>query len=172
MYWCRAHVLVCTANHCSQKGAQQVAARLRLELKRAGLDAEVMVNTCDSIDLCDIGPNIVVYPQGWIYRNVQVGDLPEVIESLRHGQHPVERLVLWPDSEDERRRRALYHAAVAQEPLAVTAFAELAERYGFDEAWVAEQARRGFIARKPGDDGDRITVTSKARHRYGLPDAT
>ncbi len=172
MYWCRAHVLVCTANHCSQKGAQQVAARLRLELKRAGLDAEVMVNTCDSIDLCDIGPNIVVYPQGWIYRNVQVGDLPEVIESLRHGQHPVERLVLRPDSEDERRRRALYHAAVAQEPLAVTAFAALAERYGFDEAWVAEQARRGFIARKPGDDGDRITVTSKARHRYSLPDAT
>ncbi|MCS7255542.1 MAG: (2Fe-2S) ferredoxin domain-containing protein [Thermomicrobium sp.] len=168
MYWCRLHVLVCTANHCTQKGAQQVAARLRLELKRAGLDGEIMVNTCDSIDLCDIGPNIVVYPQGWIYRNVQVSDLPELIESLRAGDRPVERLLLRPDSEDEARRRALYREAVEQEPLSVEAFAALAERYGFDEAWVAEQARRGFIARKPGEGGDRITVTSKARHRYGL----
>ncbi len=50
MYFCRHHVLICTANHCSQKGAQQVAAKLRLELKRAGLDAEIMVNTVfDSI---------------------------------------------------------------------------------------------------------------------------
>ena len=168
MYWCRLHVLVCTANHCTQKGAQQVAARLRLELKRAGLDAEIMVNTCDSIDLCDIGPNIVVYPPGWIYRNVQVSDLPELIESLRAGDRPVERLLLRPDTEDEARRRSLYREAVEQEPLSVEAFAALAQLYGFDEAWVAEQARRGFIARKPGEDGDRITVTSKARHRYGL----
>ncbi|MCX7622673.1 MAG: (2Fe-2S) ferredoxin domain-containing protein [Thermomicrobium sp.] len=169
MYWCRAHVLVCTANHCSQKGAQQVAARLRLELKRAGLDGEIMVNTCDSIDLCDIGPNIVVYPQGWIYRNVQVSDLPELIESLRRGDRPVERLLLRPDTDDEARRRTLYQEAAAREPLSVDEFAALAERFGFDEVWVAEQARRGFIARKPGESGDRITVTSKARHRYGLP---
>uniref|UniRef100_A0A7C5VY10 (2Fe-2S) ferredoxin domain-containing protein n=1 Tax=Thermomicrobium roseum TaxID=500 RepID=A0A7C5VY10_THERO len=169
MYWCRAHVLVCTANHCTQKGAQQVAARLRLELKRAGLDAEIMVNTCDSIDLCDLGPNIVVYPYGWIYRNVQVSDLPDVIASLRSGGHPVERLLLQPDSEDEVRRRELYREAVEAGPLSVEAFVALAERYGFDDVWVAEQARRGFIARKPGESGERIMVTSKARHRYGLP---
>ena len=38
------------------------------------------------------------------------------------------------------------------------------------DAWVAEQARRGFIARKPGVDGgpETITVTSKARTRYGV----
>ncbi len=168
MYWCRAHVLVCTANHCTQKGAQQVVARLRLELKRVGMDAEIMVNTCDSIDLCDLGPNIVVYPYGWIYRNVQVSDLPEVIDSLRSGGCPVERLLLRPDSEDEVRRRELYREAVEAGALSVEAFAALAERYGFDEVWVAEQARRGFIARKPGESGDRITVTSKARHRYGL----
>ncbi|MDW7982581.1 MAG: (2Fe-2S) ferredoxin domain-containing protein [Thermomicrobium sp.] len=169
MYWCRAHVLICTANHCSQKGAQQVAARLRIELKRAGLDAEIMVNTCDSIDLCDLGPNVVVYPQGWIYRNVQVSDVPEVIASLRPNAVPVERLLLGPDSADEVRRRSLYQEAVAGEPLAVEAFTALAERYGFDESWIVEQVRRGFIARKPSETGDRMTVTSKARHRYRLP---
>lgn len=172
MYWCRLHVLVCTANHCTQKGAQQVAARLRLELKRAGLDGEVMVNTCDSIDLCDIGPNIVVYPQGWIYRGVQVSDIPELVASLRASDQPVERLLLRPEAGDEAQRRALYHEAVRQPALSVEAFAALAAQYGFDEAWVAEQARRGFIARKPSEDGERITVTSKARHRYGLPPET
>lgn len=168
MYWCRWHLLVCTANHCSQKGAQQVAARLRLELKRAGLESQIMVNTCDSIDLCDLGPNIVVYPPGWIYRNVQVSDIPELLASLRDDGKPIERLLLRPDSEDEVRRRALYWEAARGEPLRIEEFAALAQRHGFAESWIAEQARRGFIARKAGSAGEHITVTSKARQRYQI----
>ena len=78
MYWNRKHVLVCTASHCMQKGANNVAGRLRIELKRRGIDRDVLVNTCDSIDLCDIGPNILVYPEQIIYSHVQVSDLNEV----------------------------------------------------------------------------------------------
>src|SRR5688572_24433638 len=97
MYWTRKHILVCTASHCMQKGANNVAGRLRIELKRQGLDVDLMVNTCDSIDLCDIGPNIVVYPDGTIYSGVQVSDLKEIITHLTGGE-PVERLVLTPET--------------------------------------------------------------------------
>lgn len=169
MYFCRKHVLICTAVHCTQKRAQQVAGRLRIELKRRGLDAEVMVNTCDSIDLCDIGPNIVVYPDGNIYRGVQVKDIPDIIASLRAGGRPVERLLLTADSEDEARRRQLFAEAAAGEPVPADEFLALAREYGFDEAWCVEQARRGFIARKPHGEGQAVWVTSKARRRYGLP---
>ncbi len=103
-----------------------------------------------------------------MYRNVQPSDIPELIASLREGGQPVERLLLRPDSEDEERRRALYREAVQRESLSLEDFLALAARHGFDETWIAEQARRGFIARKSGEAGEEITVTTKARRRYGL----
>lgn len=171
MYWARKHVLICTAQHCMQKGAQRVAAQLRIGLKRTGLDAEIMANTCDSIEICDIGPNIVVYPEGLIYHGVQVKDVPEIIDSLREGGQPVERLVLHPHDGDEQKRRELYESAVAAEPMLPEEFQALAEQYGWDEAWVNEQARRGFIARKPVDGETRVMITSKTRVRYGIATA-
>ncbi len=172
VWWNRKQVFVCTAQHCAQKGAQNVAGRLRIELKRKGLDVDVLVNTCDSIDLCDIGPNIVVYPDGIIYRGVQARDIPEIIESLRPGGRPVERLIVTPDSEDEVRRRRVYEEACAggAETIPASEFLAIAQRHGFDEAWVAEQARRGFIGRRQVEGALAINVTSKARHRYGIPD--
>ena len=152
-----------------QKGASAVAGRLRIEMKRKGLDADVLVNTCDSIDLCDIGPNIVIYPDRIIYSGVQVKDLPEIIDSLREGGQPVERLMLTPECPGETRRRKFYEAATATPAVPVVEFEALAEEHGFDSAWVTEQARRGFIARKEIDGEPVITVTSKARNRYGIP---
>jgi (2Fe-2S) ferredoxin len=167
VYWNRKHVLICTANHCMQKGANNVAGRLRIELKRRGLDVGLMVNTCDSIDLCDIGPNIVVYPEGVIYSHVQVSDLNDIIAHLTGGPI-VERLVLSPASPEERNRQALFAEAVASDVLPADAFAALAARHDLDEAWVNEQARRGFIARKEQDGVQIVSITSKARARYGL----
>lgn len=168
MYWNRKHVLVCTAQHCMQKGAHTVAGRLRIELIRKKLDVDIMVNTCDSIDLCDIGPNIVVYPDRIIYSGVQVKDIHDIVESLRPGGQPVERLMLDPHGGDEQCRREIYEAACEDAWIAPDAFLALAQEHGWDEAWVNEQARRGFIARKEADGQPIITVTSKARHRYGI----
>lgn len=171
MYWNRKHVLICTANHCMQKGANVVAGRLRIELKRRGLDAGLMVNTCDSIDLCDIGPNIVVYPEGIIYSGVKASDLNDIIAYLQGGP-VVERLLLTPDTPAEAERRRFYEAADARgASVPAEEFAELAGTFGFDEGWTNEQARRGFIARKDIDGVPSIVVTSKARGRYGLPAA-
>ncbi len=170
MYWTKKHVLVCTASHCAQKGANDVVGRLRLDIVRAGLDTEILVNNCGTIDLCDIGPNIVVYPDNIIYRGVTVKDLPEVIEHLKGGP-VVERLVLGERSPEEEARRSFYEAAASPSPTRPAAdFAALAASHGFEEAWIGEQQRRGFVARKPGTDPDSetITVTKKAIARYRL----
>ena len=74
-------------------------------------------------------------------------------------------------SPDEEARRAFYLAAITpDEPRNAETFATLAAEHGFDQAWIDEQARRGFIARKPSEDGEgtRITVTSKTRTRYRM----
>ena len=145
-----------------------VAGRLRLEIIRKKLDAEILVNNCGTIDLCDIGPNLVVYPDNVIYSGVTVKDLPEIVEHLTGGP-VVERLRLDRDSPQEMERHRFYAAAVTPEPIQpATDFVALADGFGFDEAWIAEQQRRGFIARKPAgaDAPETITVTKKARARY------
>jgi (2Fe-2S) ferredoxin len=169
VYWTKKHALICTASHCAGKGANDVAQRLRLEVVRRGLDAEILVNNCGTIDLCDIGPNLVVYPDNVIYRGVTVRDIPAILEHLKGGE-PVERLVLRPDSPDEERRRVFYRAVVSTGgALPADEFTWLASDHGFDEAWIAEQQRRGFIARKPDDQGQpTVVVTKKARDRYGV----
>lgn len=170
MYWTRKHVLICTASHCMQKGANNVAGRLRIELKRRGLDEGLMVNTCDSIDLCDIGPNIVVYPEGLIYAGVQVSDLPEIIEHITGGP-PVDRLVVSQDSREECTQAQFYRAADSVQVdgvIQASDFFELAASHGFDESWIGEQARRGFIGRKELDNRPIVSITSKARARYRL----
>lgn len=168
MYWNRKHVFVCTASHCMQKGANNVAGRLRIELKRRGIDRDVLVNTCDSIDLCDTGPNIVVYPEQVIYSHVQVSDLKEIIAHLEGGE-PVERLILTPSTPEEADREAFYRAVVTSgDTVGAEQFAGLATEHGYDDAWTNEQARRGFIARKETDGVATITVTTKALLRYRI----
>ncbi len=170
MYWTKKHVLVCTASHCAQKGANDVVGRLRLDILRSGLDTEILVNNCGTIDLCDIGPNLVVYPDNVIYRGVTVKDLPDIIQHLKGGP-VVERLVLDRQSPEEEARRRFYTAAISPSPTRPAPdFVSLAASHGFDESWIGEQQRRGFVARKPGygPDPETMTVTKKAIARYGL----
>lgn len=169
MYWTKKHVLVCTANHCNQKGAMDVVGRLRLEIMRKKLDTEILVNNCGTIDLCDIGPNMVVYPDNIIYRGVTVKDLPEIVEHLKGGP-VVERLVVGPNAPDELMRRGFYERLIGVEGgLEPEATETLAAEVGLDAAFVAEQLRRGFMARKPDAEGvERCTATKKALDRYRL----
>jgi (2Fe-2S) ferredoxin len=170
MYWTHKHVLACTASHCAAKGANDVLMLLRREVLRRGLDKEILVNNCGTIDLCDIGPNIVVYPDGTIYSGVTKADIPELVDALAAGT-VVERLLLSSETPAERTRHDFYATAVDPEPTRpADAFVALAVAHGYDDAWIAEQTRRGFIARKPGVEGapETITVTTKARTRYGV----
>src|SRR6476646_1087145 len=105
MYWTKRHVVVCTAVHCNQKGAMDVIGKLRLGVMRQGLDDEILINNCGTIDLCDIGPNMVVYPDNVILSGVTTNDIPEVIDYLKGGEVP-DRLVLNSATPAEANRQA------------------------------------------------------------------
>lgn len=169
MYWTKRHVLVCTSQHCQQKGAMDVVGLLRLQIVRQKLDAEILINNCGTIDLCDIGPNLVIYPDNIIYRGVTKRDLPEIIEHLKGGP-VVERLVLDANTPNEVARRQFFAAVLrAGVTVPASAFTSEADAAGFDGDWIAEQQRRGFIARKPDDEGNEtISITKKTRDRYRL----
>ena len=169
MYWTKKHVLVCTSNHCNQKGAMDVIGRLRLDVVRKKLDAEILVNNCGTIDLCDIGPNMVIYPDNIIYHGVTVKDLPEIVEYLKGGP-VVERLLVSATAPAEEARRGFYQQLIATDGgLEPDATEALARANGQDESFVPEQLRRGFMARKPNADGvEHCTATKKALDRYRL----
>jgi (2Fe-2S) ferredoxin len=168
MYWTNRHVLICNASHCASKGANDVAGRMRLEIIRRKLDAQILINNCGTIDLCDIGPNIVVYPDNVILSGVKLKDVGRVVDYLAGGEIP-EDLVLNRVTPAEEARRSFYAEAVDMDNPDESDFASAAAAHGFDVNWIAEQARRGFIARKPDAQGSiRISVTSKARTRYGV----
>lgn len=170
MYWTRKHVLVCTASHCAQKGSNELIGRLRLEVVRKKLDAEILVNNCGTIDLCDIGPNVVVYPDNVILSGVTVKDVPKLIAYLRgEGDPPGE--ITGYDAPAEVARREFYVAASKCEGFcSAEQFESIAVEHGFDARWIDEQARRGFIARKPDPESGEpsITITKKAGDRYRL----
>lgn len=168
MYWTKRHVLICNASHCASKGANDVAGRMRLEVIRRKLDGEILINNCGTIDLCDIGPNIVVYPDNVILSGVKLKDVARVVDYLAGGDIPGD-LVLDDSTEAEEARRSFYSEAISAGQIDEPSFAVLAEAHGYDDAWIGEQARRGFIARKADPEGvTRVSVTSKARTRYGV----
>jgi (2Fe-2S) ferredoxin len=168
MYWTDRHVVICTASHCMSKGANDVAGRLRLEIIRRKLDSTILINNCGTIDLCDIGPNMVVYPDNVILSGVTLKDVARVCDYLAGGEIPAD-LVLNRQTPKEQARARFYGAAVTLDAPDESTFAELAAEHDFDAAWITEQLKRGFLARKPDQDGvARMNVTSKARTRYGV----
>lgn len=95
------HVFVCTGTACSSFGSQAVlekfwevlAEKGLLYGKRGSLEGPVIVTTCGSVGLCQVGPSVLIYPEGVWYYNVQPEDVEEIAESHLIGNRPVERLL-------------------------------------------------------------------------------
>lgn len=170
MYWTQKHVLVCTASHCAQKGSNELIGRLRLEIVRKKLDTEILINNCGTIDLCDIGPNVIIYPDNIILSGVSAKDVPALVRYLLgEGDPPGE--ITGAETPAELVRRRFYRAALECGDRCPPARMEmLAIEVGLDDKWLDEQVRRGFMARKPdpATDEPAYTVTKKALDRYRL----
>jgi (2Fe-2S) ferredoxin len=170
MYWTERHLLACTGNHCNQKGAANVINRLRFELMRRKMNDRILLNTCGTIDLCDIGPNLVIYPDNIVYSNITEADIPDIVTYLEGGP-VIERLLTGPQAPAEVNRQQFFAALQERgNSLADIDIHELAAKQDLDERWIGEQLRRGFMAKKPDQESgeDRYSMTSKALHRYRL----
>lgn len=94
------HIFICTnvrpadnpKGCCASKGAEAIAAKFKEELHRRGLKGRVRANKAGCLDQCELGPSIVVYPEGVWYGGVTLDDVNEIIESHVIGGKPVARL--------------------------------------------------------------------------------
>lgn len=93
------HVYVCTQQKppgvagCCASGSERTLDALRTEIAKAGLNDTVQVTTCGSLGLCERGPNLVVYPEGAWYSNVQVADVPHLVREHFVNGRPLARLL-------------------------------------------------------------------------------
>jgi (2Fe-2S) ferredoxin len=57
------------------------------ELKKHSLGPLVRANSAGCLDQCELGPVVVIYPQGIWYGRVQLSDVPRIVEeTLVHGR--------------------------------------------------------------------------------------
>ena len=89
----RAHVLVCRGTGCTASGSGPLYETFREELARRGLDKEVMLVETGCHGMCEMGPIVVVYPEGSFYCRVKPEDVPELVEEHLYKGRILQRLL-------------------------------------------------------------------------------
>ncbi len=89
----RSHVLVCGGTGCVSSGSQAVLDAFKKGLADKGLDKEILVVSTGCHGMCEMGPIVVVYPEGTFYCRVTAADVPEVIEEHLFKGRIVDRLI-------------------------------------------------------------------------------
>ncbi|MGC9333542.1 MAG: FAD-dependent oxidoreductase [Anaerolineae bacterium] len=88
----QATVLVCGGADCEASGSQDTYQMLGEEIKRQGLEGKVQLAHTDCRGFCDMGPIVIVYPEGILYCRVRAEDVPVVVEETLINGRIVDRL--------------------------------------------------------------------------------
>lgn len=103
----RAHVFCCTNERpekhprgsCARRGAVKLRDYMKARAKELGLEG-VRINSAGCLDRCELGPVMVIYPEGVWYAVRDVADVDAVLTAhLRDGGR-VERLMLGPQDRE------------------------------------------------------------------------
>lgn len=76
----RSHILVCGGTGCSSSGSAKIITALNEQLALHDLDKEVKVIMTGCFGLCELGPIMVVYPEGSFYSRITPEDVSEIVE--------------------------------------------------------------------------------------------
>lgn len=100
-----AHVFCCTnlrpeghkRGSCAAKGAEKLRDYMKARARELGLDGKVRINSAGCLDRCELGPTLVVYPEGVWYTYRSPADIDEILTTHLVGGGRVERLMLTPE---------------------------------------------------------------------------
>ncbi|WP_418790025.1 NADH-ubiquinone oxidoreductase-F iron-sulfur binding region domain-containing protein [Phosphitispora sp. TUW77] len=89
----RAHLLVCGGTGCVSSGSKKIQDAIVDELAKQKLDQEIKVVETGCHGFCEMGPIVIVYPEGTFYCQVQANDIPEIISEHLIKGRIVQRLL-------------------------------------------------------------------------------
>ena len=102
----RSHILICRGTGCTSSGSDQVADAFDKYIKEEGLEQEVKVVRTGCFGLCEVGPIVIVYPEGAFYSRVEEKDVQEIVKEHLVKGRVVKRL-LYQESLDKDRIKSL-----------------------------------------------------------------
>ncbi len=105
----RAHIFCCTntrpAGHpkgcCTEKGSETLRNYMKARAKELGIQ-DIRVNAAGCLDRCELGPTLVIYPEGVWYTYRNTTDIDEILTTHVIGGGRVDRLMLQPDETEPR----------------------------------------------------------------------
>jgi (2Fe-2S) ferredoxin len=78
---------------CSRRGSVRLRNYMKARAKELGL-GRVRINASQCLDRCELGPTMVIYPEGVWYHYETREDVDEILERHVVGGERVERLAL------------------------------------------------------------------------------
>ncbi|MDL2220746.1 NADH-quinone oxidoreductase subunit NuoF [Eubacteriales bacterium OttesenSCG-928-N14] len=87
MNFYRSHVLVCGGTGCTSSDSPAIMAEFERQIKAQGMEDEIQVIRTGCFGLCELGPIVIVYPEGAFYSRITVDDVSEIVsEHLLKGR--------------------------------------------------------------------------------------
>ena len=105
----RCHVFCCVnerpAGHprgcCKEKGSERLRNYMKARAKEFGL-SDVRINVSGCLDRCELGPTMVIYPEGVWYAYRTIEDVDEILRTHVMGGGRVTRLMVRPEDDPPR----------------------------------------------------------------------
>lgn len=105
----RCHVFCCInerpAGHprgcCKEKGSERLRNYMKARAKEFGL-TDVRINASGCLDRCELGPTMVIYPEGVWYAYKTTEDVDEILRTHVRGGGRVTRLMVAPEDDPPR----------------------------------------------------------------------
>ncbi len=97
----KKHVFICTNERppgsrvcCGEEHGLLLVAAFKKLIKDRNLNTEMRAQRTGCMETCELGPSVVVYPEGVFYGNVQISDVEEIVTEHLENNRIVERLVM------------------------------------------------------------------------------
>jgi (2Fe-2S) ferredoxin len=118
----RAHVFCCTNERveghprgcCKHKGAERLRDHMKKRATALGLNPALRINMAGCLDRCELGPVMVIYPEGVWYTYASEADVEEILQTHLVEGRRVERLMLQPTDKKPE------DVAIRTQPVTVT----------------------------------------------------
>ncbi|MEY3677950.1 MAG: hypothetical protein RI924_91 [Bacteroidota bacterium] len=99
------HIFICTNQRpegsrvcCGEEKGLALTAAFKKAIKDQGLNTTIRAQRAGCFDICEQGPNVIIYPEGTCYGGLALSDVEEIVaEHLQQGRI-VERLVINTDN--------------------------------------------------------------------------